>query len=194
MVAPDARNVAAAKPYAGGGIYWADASAPIPVDAITPLGAAYRPLGYVSDDGIQPSRETNVEKKNAWGGDVVAALLADESRSFEFTLWEVFSDEVQRFVYGADNVVTTPATAEVGTQTAISDRGGKRPNVVLVFDMLHAGKRRRLVVGNADYNITGELPYVDNDLSGYTIQVEAVKDQSGVRVHEYNVQDDRLTA
>ena len=191
MAAPDARNVAAAKPYAGGGIYWAPAGTPLPVDAANALDAAFKPLGYISNDGVQPSRETNIEKKTAWGGDVVAALLADESRSFEFTLWEVFYDEVQKFVHGAENVVVTPATASTGTATAILDKGGKRPNVVLVFDMLHAKKRRRLVVGNADYNVTGELPYVDNDLSGYTVQVEAIKDETGVRVHEYLVQDDK---
>ena len=191
MAAPDARNVAAAKPYAGGGIYWAPAGTPLPVDAANALDAAFKPLGYISNDGVQPSRETNIEKKTAWGGDVVAALLADESRSFEFTLWEVFYDEVQKFVHGAENVVVTPATASTGTATAILDKGGKRPNVVLVFDMLHAKKRRRLVVGNADYNVTGELPYVDNDLSGYTVQVEAIKDETGDRVHEYLVQDDK---
>lgn len=192
MAAPDARNVAAAKPFAGGGIYWAPADTPLPVDAITALDAAFKPLGYVSNDGIQPSRETNIEKKTAWGGDVVAALLADESRSFEFTLWEVFYDEVQKFVHGAENVVVTAATPTSGTQTSIVDKGGKRPNVVLVFDIVHAAKRRRLVVGNADYNVTGELPFVDNDLSGYTVTVEAIKDSTGARVHEYLVQDNKL--
>lgn len=189
--APDARNVAAAKPYAGGGIYIAPLGTPLPTDAIAPLGEAFTPLGYVSNDGVQPTRETNIEKKAAWGGDIVAALLADESRSFEFTLWEVFAKAVQEFVHGAENVVVTAATSETGTQTAVSDKGGKRPNVVLVVEMIHATKRRRLIVGNADYNVTGELPYVDNDLAGYTVQVEAVKDASGVRVHEYMVNDDR---
>ena len=80
MAAPDARNVAAAKPYAGGGIYWAPVGTALPTDEMTPLPAAYIPLGYVSEDGVQPTRDTNIEKIKAWGGDIVAALLADESR------------------------------------------------------------------------------------------------------------------
>ena len=191
MAAPNARNVAAAKPFAGGGIYWAPLSTALPTDEATALPAAFKPLGFVSEDGVQPTRDTSIEKIKAWGGDIVAALLADESRSFEFTLLEVFYEEVLKFVYGAENVTITAPTASVGTKYAVTDKGGKRDNVVLVFDMRHGSKRRRLVVPIADYNLTGEQPYVDNALTAYTVTVEAIKDSSGVRVYDYGQNDDK---
>ena len=189
-VAPNARNVAAAKPYRGGGIYRAPIGTAVPTDASTALPADYRPLGYVSEDGVQPTRDTSIEKVKAWGGDIVAALLNDESRSFEFTLIEVFREDVQKFVHRDENVTTTAATASAGTQTAVLDRGGKPDECVLVFDMMHGRKRRRLVVPYADPSLTGELPYVDGGLSGYTFTVEAIKDSTGVRVYEYLENDD----
>ena len=191
MAAPNARNVAAAKPFAGGGIYWAPLSTALPTDEATALPAAFKPLGFVSEDGVQPTRDTSIEKIKAWGGDIVAALLADESRSFEFTLLEVFYEEVLKFVYGAENVTITAPTASVGTKYAVTDKGGKRGNVLLVFDMRHGSKRRRLVVPIADYNLTGEQPYVDNALTAYTVTVEAIKDSSGVRVYDYGQNDDK---
>ena len=191
MAAPNARNVAAAKPFAGGGIYWAPLSTALPTDEATALPAAFKPLGFVSEDGVQPTRDTSIEKIKAWGGDIVAALLADESRSFEFTLLEVFHEEVLKFVYGAENVTITAPTASVGTKYAVTDKGGKRDNVLLVFDMRHGSKRRRLVVPIADYNLTGEQPYVDNALTAYTVTVEAIKDSSGVRVYDYGQNDDK---
>ena len=191
MAAPNARNVAAAKPFAGGGIYWAPLSTALPTDEATALPAAFKPLGFVSEDGVQPTRDTSIVKIKAWGGDIVAALLADESRSFEFTLLEVFYEEVLKFVYGAENVTITAPTASVGTKYAVTDKGGKRDNVILVFDMRHGSKRRRLVVPIADYNLTGEQPYVDNALTAYTVTVEAIKDSSGVRVYDYGQNDDK---
>jgi len=191
MAAPNARNVAAAKPFAGGGIYWAPLSTALPTDEATALPAAFKPLGFVSEDGVQPTRDTSIEKIKAWGGDIVAALLADESRSFEFTLLEVFYEEVLKFVYGAENVTVTAPTASVGTKYAVTDKGGKRDNVLLVFDMRHGSKRRRLIVPIADYNLTGEQPYVDNALTAYTVTVEAIKDSSGVRVYDYGQNDDK---
>ena len=191
MAAPNARNVAAAKPFAGGGIYWAPLSTALPTDEATALPAAFKPVGFVSEDGVQPTRDTSIEKIKAWGGDIVAALLADESRSFEFTLLEVFYEEVLKFVYGAENVTITAPTASVGTKYAVTDKGGKRDNVLLVFDMRHGSKRRRLVVPIADYNLTGEQPYVDNALTAYTVTVEAIKDSSGVRVYDYGQNDDK---
>lgn len=191
MPAPSTKNVAAAKPFAGGGVYKAVSGTALPTDATTALIAAYKPLGYIGEDGVSPSRDTSVEKPKAWGGDVVAQLLTDESRSFTFTLLEVFSDEVQKFVHGDANVVVTAATSTVGTKLAVSDKGGKPDQCVLVFDMKHGAKRRRIIVPVADPTVTGEEPYTDGGLSAYEITVEAIKDGSGVRAYEYLDNDDK---
>lgn len=193
MAAPSTKNVGARKPMVGGGVYYVAGSTPLPTDASTALPAPILAgaLGYISEDGIVPTRETNVEKIKAWGGDVVAALLNDESASFEFTLLEVFSEAVTKFVYGAANVVVTPATASAGTKIAVTDKGGKPAQGVLVFDMRHGAKRERVVVPVGDPVITGEEPWVDGALTAYQVQVEALKDGSGSRIYRYMENDDR---
>ena len=190
MGSPNARNVAAAKPKVGGGVYRAPLGTVLPTDASTPLDAACVPLGYISDAGLTPTRDTSVDKVKAWGGDIVAALLTDESRSFEFTLLEVYSADVQKFVHGDANVVVTAAAGAEGTKLAITDKGGKPDQQVLIFEMRHGIKSRRVIVPVADPTVTGEEPWTDGGLSAYTITVEAIKDAAGVRVYEYLENDD----
>lgn len=196
MVAPSTKNVGARKPMVGGGVYYVAGSTPIPTDASEALSAEILAgaLGYISEDGIVPTRDTNVEKVKAWGGDVVAALLNDESASFEFTLLEVFSATVNKFVYGADNVTVTPATESAGTKVTVTDKGGKPDQGVIVFDMRHGAKRERVVVPVADPVVTGEEPWVDGSLSAYTVEVEALKDTAGARIYRYMENDDRAAA
>jgi len=194
MAAPSTRNVAAAKPKVGGGVYRAPLGTVLPTDATAALGAEFEALGYISEAGVTPTRDTSVEKIKAWGGDIVAALLTDESRSFEFTLLEVFSEAVQAFVHGDENVTATAATTTAGTQLAVVDKGGKPVQQVLVFDMRHGDKRRRVIVPVADPTITGEEAWTDGSLSAYTVTVEAIKDDSGARVYEYLENDDRAAA
>lgn len=194
MAEPSTRNVAAAKPAVGGGVLYAPAGTVVPTDASTPLDAAFLPLGYISDNGIEPSRDTSVDKVKAWGGDVIAALVSDDSRSFKFTLYEIFHDEVQKFVYGADNVTATAASTTAGSTLAVLDKATKPEDTVLVFEMKFEGKKRRVVVPVADSTVSGEGKYADNELGSYEITVEALKDDSGVRVYDYLANDDKLAA
>ena len=192
MAAPETKNVASMKPYAGGGVYRAPAGTTLPTDATTALAGAYIPLGYISEDGIKPSRDTSIDKIKAWGGDVVAALLTDDSRSFEFTLLEVFSSEVQKYLFGTSNVTVTAAVSGTGSKLAVQDKAYKPTNDIIVFEMKFGAKRRRLVVPIADASVTGEEPYTDGGLSAYTLTIEALKDTNGTRVYDYMQNDDPL--
>ena len=194
MAAPSTKNVAAGKPNVAGGVYYVAGTTALPTDASTALAAPILAgaLGYVSDGGIRPSRDTSIEKVKAWGGDVIAALASDDSRSFEFTLYEVFSEAVNRYLYGAANVTVTAATASAGTKLTVLDKAYKPDDGVLIFDMKYGAKKRRVVVPIADSTVTGEEPYADGSLMAYTVQVEAKKDASGVRVYDYLENDDKL--
>lgn len=192
MGLPAVKNVGASKPFAGGGVYYTSVlTTVLPTDASTALVAGFKPLGYLGESGITPTRETSIEKIKAFGGDVVAALLADEAKSFEFVLLEVYSPDVQEFVHGTANITTTPATAVLGTKIAIQDKGGKPAQGIFVFELKHGLKRRRVIVPVGDPTVTGEEPYTDSGLNAYTVQVEALKNAAGVRVYEYLENDDK---
>lgn len=192
MANPSVKNVAAAKPKVGGGISYAPLGTALPTNAATALAVAYKPLGYISEDGLVPNRDTSIEKVKAWGGDVVAALLTDESSSFQFTLLEVFQQDVNNFVYGTANVTFTAAVPGTSpSKLTILDKGGKPAQCVFVFDMFHGAKNMRVVIPVADPTITGESPMVGGALGGYEVTTEALKDSSGNRAYRYYENDDQ---
>lgn len=178
-------RVAAAKPKVGGGMYWAPPGTALPTDATTALAAAYKCLGPISEDGVQPSRDTSIEKVKEWDGTTLATLLTDESRTFEILLYGVHDQDTLNFLFKAANVVVTPPATGVGTKLAITDKGGKPDKGVLVLEMVHEGVKQRKVVPIADPTITGEEPYAATGLRGYTVEVEALKDDSGSFCYEY---------
>lgn len=183
-------KVAAAKPKVGGGMYWAVEGTALPTDATTALDPAFVCLGPISDAGVQPSRETNIEKVKEWDGSTLAALLTDESRTFEVLLYGVHDSDVVKFLHREENVTVTPPASGVGTTLAIVDKGGKPEKGVLVLEMIYQGVKQRKVVPVADPTVTGEEPYAATGLRGYTVQVEALKDASGAFVYEYAELDD----
>lgn len=183
-------NAAAFGPKVGGGVYYAPIGTALPADATTALDPAFVGLGLVNEDGLQPEREVNTEKPKDWNGDVVLQLKTDDSKSFTFTLLEVFNGDVQTWINGADNVTVTPATTESGTTIAVVDKAADIDNCVLVFDMKFRGKQRRIVVPVANSTVSGEGAMVPGTLGSYEITTEATKDTSGARVYDYLVNDD----
>lgn len=184
-------NVFSGKPKVGGGVWRAPLGTALPTNASTALVAAYTALGAVSTDGLVPTRDTSVEKVRDWNGDVVAALLTDESASFAFTLIETLARAVAEFVYGTANVTyTAPVVGTSGTKLAILDKGGKPATQVFVFELVYGAKKLRIVVPQGDPTITGEGAFVADNVNTYEVEVEALKDNSGNRVYRYVENDD----
>lgn len=186
-MAQNTANVAASKPAsAAGAIFRAPVGTALPTDATTALDAEFVPLGYLSEDGIAPEREQGTENVLAFGGDVVEVLMTEDNKTFEFTLIEVFSSNVQKWIHGEDNVTVTPAVPGTSPeQITVVDVAHKPDDSVLVFELKHEGKRRRVVVHAANSTVSGEGAYVDGELSAYTVTAAALKDASGARVTEH---------
>ena len=184
-------NVVAAKPY-GGGIYWAPKGTALPTDTSTALAAAYLPLGYISSDGIQPEHSAASTNITAFGGDIVAVLDGENNRAFSYTLIEVFSANVNKFIFGTAQVTATAKVAGTSnSKLAVTDKAEPCEDGVLVFDLKHGAKRRRIVLPSPKSVITGEGPFQDTALQSYSVTSTAIKDSSGVRVYDYSEQDDK---
>lgn len=191
MGANNSSRVGAAKPKIGGGIWWAPLGTVIPTDSTTALTAAFKCIGPISVAGVRPDRSVSSEKEREWDGSVLADLLTEENRSFEFDVLGVFDQDALNFIYGSAQVTITPATAVAGTRIAIVDKGGQQPPGVLVLEMQHNGIKQRKVVPVGQATVTSERAYIAGGLRGWTARVEATKDEAGAFVYEYDELNDR---
>ena len=177
----DTKNVTASKPKKSGAVYRAPVGTTLPTDTATELNEAFKPLGYVSEDGVTNENSPSSDKAKAWGGDTVLNFMTDKPDTFKFKLIEALNPEVLKAVYEDDNVT---GTLEEGITVKANSADPKE--YAWVFDMVLKGNAaKRIVVPSAALTELGEIKYVDNETVGYEITISAVPDTSGNTHYEY---------
>lgn len=189
MGKPNAQNVSVGKPHGedglyAGGMWWAlvgDASAP--TNATTPLDTKFKNGGYLSDDGVTNSVETDSSDINAFGGDRVLSVQTSRSESFSFGMIETTEDTLA-LVYGPDNV-TVSGEGDAKTIT-VKHNGKPFPEIVLVFEFALTGDRvKRIVVPVGKMGELDDVEYTDEDAITYTPTINAFPDENDNTAYEY---------
>lgn len=176
----DAQNVSFGKPKATGAVFVAPAGTALPTDATSSLNVAFKGLGYVSEDGLVNSIETDTEDVIAWGGDKVLSGQTSFSEMFTVNLIET-NAEALKVYYGEDNVTVD------GDEITVVQNSAQLPNVSVVFELVLTGGRiKRIVVPNAQIvDRSGEITYVDGEPIAYPAVFTAYPDEDGNTHTEY---------
>jgi hypothetical protein len=179
-MANDASKVSFGKPKSAGAVYVAPAGTTLPTDATSALNAAFKNLGYISDDGLVNSVNTDVETVNAWGGDKVLVGQTTFGEKFTVNLLETNADALKVY-YGSGNVTVS------GSNITVVQNSTELPEVVVVFELVLTGGRiKRIVVPHAKMaDRSGDITYTDKDAIMYPAVFEALPDSSGNSHTEY---------
>lgn len=179
---PNVANVSTGKPKVAGAVFRAPLGTTLPTDATTALGAAFKELGYVSEDGVTNNNTPDSDTIKAWGGNTVLVVQNEMTDEWTLTLIESLNPEVLKAVYG-DARVTVDSQAGTITVQATADQ---RIDAAYVIDMImKGGALKRVVIPNGSMSELGEIVYKDDEAVGYELTLNALPDTAGVQHYEY---------
>lgn len=158
-----------------GGAYHATVGTSLPTDATTALAAGFAEVGYIGEDGITQSIETDSEDIRAWqNGDVVRKVQTSHDLTFSFTMIE--SNQETLRVYYADADATTTTTEVKADAPTIES---------WVLEIVDDDSTIRIVLPSAQVTERGELTYKGDEAVGYEITLTAYPNSSGVKAYIY---------
>lgn len=161
------QNVSLGKPMASGCVYWAPAGTALPTDATTALAAEYKGPGYISEDGITQSTDTDTTDVNDMGGDKVINKISSYAETWQFAMLEL-NEQSMKLRVGADNVTAT------GDKMTVKHKMPTGESIVLVFEILLTGNKvKRIVVPDATINEYGDTQYSAGDAIMYDVTYAA---------------------
>jgi hypothetical protein len=162
--------VSTGKPAGVGAIWRAPLGTALPASVDAELDAAYKCLGYCSEDGLTNATDISSEAIKAWGGDTVDTPTTGKTETYKFKAIEALNVDVLKAAYGDSNVSGTAATG-----ITVRHNATDQPECIYVVDMLlRNGGKQRTVIPKAKLTSMGDVVYKDNEATGYDMTFTAL--------------------
>lgn len=170
-----------------GYIWVAPLGTPLPSDATTELNTKFVGLGYLSEDGLtEPASLTAGDDIVAAGGDTVAQADPTFSKTWTGTCIEALNVDLLKVAYGSANVTVEDATASKDSTITVKEQAGDIEHHVIVIDeMLKGGRKRRNVMPDATFLITGDISHVHTALVNFEFTINAYPTASAPAQTQY---------
>lgn len=151
-----------------GAMSYAPSETAAPVDADTVLPAAWRDVGYISEDGVTEARDRSTNNVVAWqNAEVVRTLTTEASLTLEATMIESNPNSLELF-YGTE-VDDTDGSIEIVPR----QNGGRR---AIVLDYIDGDEYVRLYLPQAEVTEVGESVLVAGEAVAYPVTITAYPD------------------
>lgn len=152
-----------------GAVYIAPHGSTAPTDATTAPAAAFKDLGYVSEDGVVEARDRSTNDIIAWqNSDKVRTVVTEAGMTLTLTLIETKTETVEAY-YG------TALQADGSITIVPSETGGRQ---AFIFDVVDGTDVVRTYVPSGEITEVGELTNASGDPVGYEITISCYPDAS----------------
>ncbi len=164
-----------------GGIKVAPLGTVTPTDPTSVLNAAFKELGYVTEDGLKLSHDASDDKIKVWGGVTIRTIRSDYSATITGTLVSTLDVDVLENVFG-DSLVTQKSGF-----IAIKHAADIAPEKVYIIETKDAsnGGRKRYVIPKGQISVSGDVNLSHKEITGFEITIEALADKDGVCYYEF---------
>lgn len=159
----NADNVAFAKGGVSGTMYRAPKGTPLPTDATTPLPDAWKSVGYIGEDGLTFSEDTDTTSITEMSGNAVKTMVSSYSETVQFVMIETNEHSLKER-YGDKNVTWDDAKHAYSFAHRIPDGEGC-PHVIEI--MKTNGYVERTVIPDGAPSEFGDIQYHGSDGVGY---------------------------
>lgn len=177
------QNVTIAKTKVSGYLWWAPYGTTLPTDSDTKLDPAFKLGGFVGEDGVTNTTETETTEVKDMGGNTVMKIISSYAESYQFVLIEALRAESAKIRYGSDAV-----EGEDG-QLTIKHKMPSGESLSIVIEVIMTGEKKdRIVIGNASRSEFGDRQFHSTDVVGYDVTMSANADTrlgDGVTSVEY---------
>lgn len=177
----NAANATLGKFKVGGYAYWAPKGTALPTDCSTALADDYKLLGYLNEDGVTITTDTETTEVKDANGTTIMKVISSFSESYQFVLAEIMRAEAAKLRYGT-GAVTGEDRAMTVKHAMPTDE-----SFILVFELAMTGDvKDRMVIGNATRAEFGDRKIHSGDPQGYDVTCSANDmDGTGVTAIEY---------
>jgi hypothetical protein len=136
-------------------------------------GVGFEEVGWISEDGVDVDRESNVEEFPGWqGGAIVKRKKTSVKDTFKFVCLEETAVTMGLAFAGVTPTTATGVdTFAITNQTASDERAW-------VVDMYDGATQKRYVVPNGEAELTGTISHKNSDLTMYEFTVTIFGDYS----------------
>lgn len=164
-----------------GYVFAAPVGTPLPTTTNESLNAAFKDLGFVSEDGFKIGNSFNggVEVKE-WRGNTVYNHPGSKSETASLKYIEALNIEVLKVIYGPDNVTVTNGEVHIA-----SDADGAKPMSYVVDIEQRGGRLRRVVLPDATITSLGDIVFKNNEAVGYDVTLGLSLGANGTTHDEY---------
>lgn len=175
----DTSNVSVGKGVAGGYAFSAPATVAVPTDYKTPLPEGFVNLGYITEDGIEFSYDSDTEDFNDMNGDTIESSEGAQTEEVILTLAETMKDSLSE-AYGHSNVTATDDTLTV------KHNSESHQERVYVFELLlKNGRKWRVVVPRGTARRSSSVTVNKTNLIGYQVTIKCLPNTDGDRMIDY---------
>lgn len=158
-----------------GGVYRAPLGTALPTDATSPIPAEFLDVGYIHEDGVTQSQETDTEDIVAWqNGDVVRKVQT--SHDLTFTVPMIETKAITLGLYYNDDAATDSTFQVTGAQAT---------HYAWIIDVVDGDHVVRMCLPDGQVTEKGEVTYQNSEAVSYEITLSAYPDVDGVKAYGY---------